>query len=73
MSSHLYAVFSFIGFVLCVIPFYWHLQGSSGTLLAFWLLALNVFFCSLEHWHLHVHGLGWPRLPCSVYQRHPVE
>jgi pheromone a factor receptor len=32
MSDHLYAGFSFIGFVLCAIPFYWHLQAwNTGT------------------------------------------
>jgi hypothetical protein len=25
--NELYTVFSFIGFVLCAIPFYWHLEG----------------------------------------------
>jgi len=28
MSSYLYAAFAFVGFVLCAIPFYWHLHGS---------------------------------------------
>ena len=26
--NELYTVFSFIGFVLCAIPFYWHLEGT---------------------------------------------
>ena len=28
MGAHLYAAFAFVGFVLCAIPFYWHLHGS---------------------------------------------
>lgn len=24
----LYTVFSFLGFVMCAIPFYWHLEGT---------------------------------------------
>jgi len=34
MSTQLYSAFSFIGFVLCAIPFYWHLQAwNTGTCL----------------------------------------
>ncbi|KAF8259095.1 GPCR fungal pheromone mating factor [Lactarius quietus] len=39
MSDHLYSAFSFIGFVLCAIPFYWHLEAwNTGTCLyMFWV------------------------------------
>jgi hypothetical protein len=26
--NELYSAFSFIGFVFCVIPFYWHFKGT---------------------------------------------
>jgi len=26
--NKLYTAFSFVGFVMCAIPFYWHLEGS---------------------------------------------
>lgn len=32
MGDHLYAAFSFVGFVFCAVPFYWHLQAwNTGT------------------------------------------
>jgi pheromone a factor receptor len=39
MGSHLYAAFSFVGFLLCAIPFYWHLQAwNTGTCMyMFWV------------------------------------
>ncbi|KAF8468714.1 STE3-domain-containing protein [Russula ochroleuca] len=38
LPNELYSAFSFIGFVLCVIPFYWHLEAwNTGTCLyMFW-------------------------------------
>jgi len=27
--NQVYSAFSFIGFLLCAIPFYWHLEGTS--------------------------------------------
>ena len=31
-SNELYSAFSFIGFVLSVIPFYWHFKGKRATI-----------------------------------------
>lgn len=34
MGAQLYSVFSFVGFVFCAVPFYWHLQAwNTGTCL----------------------------------------
>jgi hypothetical protein len=29
--NELYSAFSFFGFVLCAIPFYWHFKGKRAT------------------------------------------
>jgi len=28
LPNQVYTAFSFIGFVMCAIPFYWHLEGT---------------------------------------------
>ena len=60
-----YTAFSFIGFVLCAIPFYWHLEGT-------WMYthglstAKNVRL-SLEYGHLLVHDLGRAWMPSAMH------
>ena len=41
--NELYTAFSFIGFILCVIPLYWHLQGMSDVFTWFEYLILRIY------------------------------
>lgn len=54
--NQIYTAFSFIGFVLAIIPFYWHLEGTWTYSLDSSNSSKNVR-CSLEYGHLHVHDL----------------
>ena len=29
VPNQVYTAFSFVGFILCAVPFYWHLEGTS--------------------------------------------
>jgi len=68
-SNEVYTAFSFIGFLMCVVPFYWHLEGtwehfpgsctgSKHTLTSH----------SLEYRNLPVHGLDRSWVSCSGHQ-----
>jgi hypothetical protein len=54
--NEVYSAFSFIGFVLCVIPLYWHLKGSvelkytRGWSIHFIIVAWNVGTCMYMIW-----------------------
>lgn len=30
VPNQVYTAFSFVGFILCAVPFYWHLEGTSN-------------------------------------------
>ncbi len=62
-----YTAFSFIGFVLCAIPFYWHLEGKS-IYSHDWGTHLKIVRRSLEYGHLPVHDLGRPWMPVAKHQ-----
>jgi hypothetical protein len=69
--NELYTVFSFIGFVLCAIPLYWHLQGT-------WYHVIGVLHpknvrCSLEYGHLLVHDLDRTRMPIAMHKLDRME
>jgi pheromone a factor receptor len=62
--NEVYTAFSFIGFVLCAIPFYWHLEGTSrcsGTVnargLRTYYAAWNTGTCLY---------MGWVGIGCLV-------
>ena len=64
MTSHLYAGFSFVAVILCAIPFYWHLQGSSVTYLGSWLGSKRFFFVA---WNTGTClYMAWVGLGCLV-------
>jgi hypothetical protein len=69
--NEVYTAFSFVGFVLCIIPLYWHLEGTwnyshdSST-------PKNVRL-SLEYGHLLVHDLGRARMPFAMHQLDRME
>lgn len=66
-----FSLFSFIGFVLCCIPFPWHLAGNQPTY-ATSLLPAN-FFPSLEHRDMSLYGLDWRDLLSSLHQLRRLE
>ena len=40
--NELYSAFSFIGFIFCVIPFYWHFKGNCATIRLIEVLFLRI-------------------------------
>lgn len=70
--NEIFSAFSFIGFLLSVIPLYWHLEGifSSDALHS---VRFSSCLSSLECGHHLVHGLGWPWLFESVHQFRHLE
>jgi hypothetical protein len=63
--NEVYTAFSFIGFVFCAIPFYWHLEGT-------WKYSHDLrtpknVRLSLEYGHLLVHGLGRAWMPIAMH------
>ena len=40
--NELYSTFSFIGFVLSAIPFYWHFKGKCATIHLFGVFSLKM-------------------------------
>ena len=70
--NELYTAFSFIGFVLCAIPIYWHFEGQ--------LYCTNRQSTefknprrSSEHRNMLVHGMDWSRLSDTMHQLHRME
>lgn len=61
----LYSAFSFIGFLFCLIPLYWHLEGIFVPRLC---PSLDSRASSLECRHRLVNGLGWPGLFEWIHQ-----
>ena len=57
VPNQVYTAFSFVGFILCAVPFYWHLEGTSKFRYMFITRDLRTLPYSMEHRHLHVHGL----------------
>jgi pheromone a factor receptor len=70
--NEFYAAFSFIGFVLCAIPFYWHLEGTWRNS-RFWSMHFENAWHSLEYWHMLVHGLDWSWMPDTMHQLDRME
>ena len=70
--NELYTTFSFIGFVLCAIPFYWHLEGKWKHSRN-WHISLMTGRHSLEYWHMLVHDLDWPWVLDAIHQLHRME
>jgi hypothetical protein len=70
--NELYTAFSFIGFVFCTIPFYWHLEG---IVKAFSLLEhlSKIGRHSLEYRRLLVHDLGRSWMLVAMHQLHRME
>jgi hypothetical protein len=74
MVNQVYTVFSFIGIVLSVIPFYWHLQGKPRFTDRGLSLSLNIktHVHSLEHGNLHVYDMDRYRVSHIFRQLHPM-
>ena len=71
--NQIYTVFSFIGFVLCAIPFYWHFIGTWICSTRFEHPILTIYAPSLEYGHLLVHDLGRSRMPDTMHQLDRME
>jgi len=57
VPNQVYTAFSFLGFILCAVPFYWHLEGTSNFRCRLRTRDLRTLPCSLERRHMYVHGL----------------
>jgi len=57
VPNQVYTAFSFLGFVLCAVPFYWHLEGTSNFRCMLRARDPGTLPRSLEHRHMYVHGL----------------
>jgi hypothetical protein len=73
IPNQLFTAFSFIGFLLCAIPLYWHLEGELFARLPFVTIIDPLSGSSLECWHFLVHCLGWLGLFESFYQLDRLE
>ncbi len=72
--NELYSALSFIGFVLCVIPFYWHLEGNVEAFIWPGYSSKNVTVrCSSEYGHVLVHDLDRSWMPLAIHQLDRVE
>jgi hypothetical protein len=69
--NEVYTAFSFIGFVLCAIPFYWHLQGTWKYLHE--LSTPKNVWHSLEYGHLLVYDMDRAWMPNAMYQLDRME
>jgi hypothetical protein len=65
--NEVYTAFSFIGFVLCAIPLYWHLEGT-WKYSRVWNTHFKIVPRSLEYGHMLVHDLGWSWMPFAMHQ-----
>ena len=70
--NEVFSAFSFIGFVMCAIPFYWHLEGTRRYCRR-WSTRSEDKRHSLEYGHLLVHVLDWPWMPNRMHQLDCVE
>ena len=73
VPNQVYTAFSFIGFIMCVIPFYWHLEGTSSFRCILGARDLRTLPCSMEYRDLSVHVLDWPWLLDPVRQLDRLE
>jgi pheromone a factor receptor len=63
MGAQLYAAFSFVGFVFCAVPFYWHLQGSCDDS-SVWIVGTKTF---LAAWNTGTClYMAWVGLACLI-------
>jgi hypothetical protein len=72
IPNELYTAFSFIGFVMCAIPFYWHLEGTCDYSRGGGSWSNNAPR-SLEYRHMLVHGLDRRWLSNAVCQLDRLE
>jgi hypothetical protein len=71
----IFSAFSFIGFLFCLIPLYWHLEGIFVRRRPCPLVGIHklidcsrVSLFSLECGHHVIYGLGWPGLFKRIHQ-----
>jgi hypothetical protein len=69
--NEVFSAFSFIGFVFCAIPFYWHLEGMWNY--SHDLSTPKNARLSLEYGHLLVHDLGRAWMSNTMHQLDRVE
>jgi hypothetical protein len=70
--NEVFSTFSFLGFVMCAIPFYWHLEGTRRYF-RHWSTHSDDIRHSLEYGHLLVYVLDWPWMPGKFHQLDCVE
>jgi hypothetical protein len=66
-SNQVYSAFSFIGFTLCAIPFYWHLEGTQRYFRRSSRHSKDKRH-SLEYGHLLVYGMDWHWMSDGIRQ-----
>jgi len=66
-----FTLFSGIGFLLCCIPFPWHLKGEYSPLRL--VPRPNLWCLSLEYGNMPLHGLDMPRLPWTLHKFYHME
>lgn len=71
--NQVYSAFSFIGFVLCAIPFYWHLEGTRNRFHVIGVRLPKNVRRSLEYRDMLVYVLDGPRVPGAMHQFDCVE
>jgi hypothetical protein len=71
--NELFSAVSFVAFVFCFIPLYWHLEGTFLSLLTCTQIWLTGSTRSLECRNVHGHFLDWIGLPELLYQLNHLE
>ena len=70
--NEVFSAFAFVGFLMCAIPFYWHLEGTRKYFHRWSMHSENIRY-SLEYGHLPVYVLGWHWMPVRIHQLGCVE
>jgi hypothetical protein len=72
--NEVYTAFSFIGFVLCAIPLYWHLKGNVELKYTRgWSIHSKIARCSFECGHLLIHDLDRSWMSLAMHQLDRME
>ena len=69
--NEVYTVFSFFGFLMCLIPLPCHLKGRSVSFIV--SQKADTRPVSSELGHLSVHILGWYRMPHLLHKLYRLE
>lgn len=63
-----FMVFSFIGFIMCLLPLRWHMQGQRSLPFA----RLKLTHSSVQCRDMRLHDVGWDRMLELVHQRYTM-